>query len=109
MNKRKRKMFSVQVYYNTIINELLRYLINIEKVESFIDDVIVETESKKGHDELVEEYCGNHQTQSLIAAQGSKSLKLDIKWEVHKRTRQGVSAKLESYIYVLHVICANNN
>jgi len=28
-----------------------------------------------------------------------KSLKLDIKWEVHKRTRQGVSAKLESYIY----------
>ena len=28
-----------------------------------------------------------------------KSLKLDIKWEVHKRTWQGVSAKLESYIY----------
>ena len=28
-----------------------------------------------------------------------KSLKLDIKWEFHKRTRQGVSAKLESYIY----------
>jgi len=30
-------------------------------------------------------------------------------WEVHKRTQQGVSAKLESYIYVLHVVCANNN
>ena len=29
----------------------------------------------------------------------SKSLKLDIKQEVHKRTQQGVSAKLESYIY----------
>ena len=29
----------------------------------------------------------------------SKSLKLDIKWEFYKRTRQGVSAKLESYIY----------
>ena len=28
-----------------------------------------------------------------------KSLKWDIKWEVHKRTQQGVSAKLESYIY----------
>ena len=28
-----------------------------------------------------------------------KFLKLDIKWEVHKRTRQGASAKLESYIY----------
>jgi len=29
----------------------------------------------------------------------SKSLKSDIEWKVHKRTRQGVSAKLESYIY----------
>ena len=28
-----------------------------------------------------------------------KFLKLDIKWEVHKKTQQGVSAKLESYIY----------
>jgi len=28
-----------------------------------------------------------------------KSLSMDIKWEVHKRTRQRVSAKLESYIY----------
>jgi len=53
-------MFSVQVHYNTIINELLRYLINIEKVGSFIDDVIVEIESKEGHDELVEEYCSNY-------------------------------------------------
>jgi len=34
---------------------------------------------------------------------------MDIKWEVHKRTWQGVSAKLESYIYVLHVVNANNN
>ena len=32
-----------------------------------------------------------------------KSLKLDIKWEVHKRTRQGVSAKLESYrVHIVH-------
>ena len=29
----------------------------------------------------------------------SKSLKSNIEWKVHKRTRQGVSAKLESYIY----------
>jgi len=39
----------------------------------------------------------------------SKSLNMDIKWEVHKRTQQGVSAKLESYIYVLHMVHANNN
>jgi len=38
-----------------------------------------------------------------------KSLKLDIKWEVHKRTQQGVSAKLESYIYKVHMVCATNN
>ena len=30
-------------------------------------------------------------------------------WEVYKRTQQVVSTKLESYIYVLHVVYANNN
>ena len=34
---------------------------------------------------------------------------MDIKWEVHKRTQQGVSAKLESYIYKVHMVCATNN
>jgi len=38
-----------------------------------------------------------------------KSLKVDIKWEVHKRTQQGVSAKLEFYIYQVHMVCATNN
>jgi len=38
-----------------------------------------------------------------------KSLSIDIKWEVHKRTRQGVSAKLESYIYKIHMVHATNN
>jgi len=38
-----------------------------------------------------------------------KSLKLDIKWKVHKRTRQEVSAKLESYIYQVHLVHATNN
>ena len=53
--------------------------------------------------------CGNHQTQSPIAAQGSKSLKLDIKWEVHKRTQQGVSSILESYLYKTCLVRATNN
>ena len=30
-------------------------------------------------------------------------------WEVHKRTWQGIFAKLESYIYVLHIVYTNNN
>jgi len=38
-----------------------------------------------------------------------KSLKLDIKWEVHKRTQQEVSAKLMSYIYKTCLVCATNN
>ena len=41
--------------------------------------------------------------------QTSKSFKVDIVWEVHKKTRQEVSAKLESYIYRVHMVCATNN
>jgi len=37
------------------MNKLLRDLINTRKVESFIDDVIVRTESEERHNELVEE------------------------------------------------------
>ena len=41
--------------FQAIINELLRDLINTGKVATFIDDVIVGTETEKGHDELVAE------------------------------------------------------
>ena len=37
------------------MNELLRNLINTEKVVAFIDDIIVGTEDKEGHDKLVAE------------------------------------------------------
>ena len=37
------------------MNKLLRDLINMGKIAAFIDDVMVGTESKEGHDELVEE------------------------------------------------------
>jgi len=33
---------------------------------------------------------------------------VDIMWEVHKRTWQGVSAKLESYIYRVHMVHATS-
>jgi len=36
-----------------MMNELLRDLINTEKVAAFIDNVIVETEMEEGHDEIV--------------------------------------------------------
>ena len=41
--------------FQTIINEILQDLTNMEKVASFIDDVIIGTEGEEGHNELVEE------------------------------------------------------
>ena len=38
-----------------MMNELLRDLINTEKVAAFIDDVIIGTEMEEEHDELVAE------------------------------------------------------
>ncbi len=38
-----------------MINELLRDLINMDKVVAFIDDVIVGMETEEGHDEIVAE------------------------------------------------------
>jgi len=43
------------VTFQAMMNELLRDLINTEKVMAFIDDVITGTESEEGHDELVVE------------------------------------------------------
>ena len=41
--------------FQMMMNELLRNLINTEKVVAFIDDIIVRTEDKEGHDRLVAE------------------------------------------------------
>jgi len=41
--------------FQAIMNEILRDLINEEKVAAFVDDVLVGTEKEKGHDEIVEE------------------------------------------------------
>jgi len=43
------------VTFQAMMNELLRDLINTGKVGAFIDDVIVETETEDGHDEIVGE------------------------------------------------------
>ena len=37
------------------MNEILRDLINEEKVVAFIDDILVETKTEKEHDEIVKE------------------------------------------------------
>ena len=41
--------------FQAIMNKLLRDLINTGKVAAFIDDVIIGTESKEGHNKLVAE------------------------------------------------------
>ena len=46
---------NLPVTFQAMINEILRDLINTEKVAAFIDDMIIGTEKKKGHDELVAE------------------------------------------------------
>ena len=46
---------NLPVMFQTMINELLRDLINTGKVAAFIDDVIVGTEIEDGHDEIVAE------------------------------------------------------
>ena len=52
--------------------------------------------------------CGNYQLQRPIITQSSKSLSRILSRD-YKRTQQGVSAKLLSYLYRLHMVCATNN
>ena len=41
--------------FQAMMNEILRDIINEGKVAAFVDDVLVGTETEKGHDEIVEE------------------------------------------------------
>ena len=41
--------------FQAIMNEILRDMINEEKVIAFVDDMLVGTETEKRHDEIVEE------------------------------------------------------
>ena len=49
------ELMNLPAIFQAIIDELLRDLINTGKMGSFIDDIIVETESKERHNKLVEE------------------------------------------------------
>ena len=64
--------------FQAIINELLRDLINIRKVESFIDNIIVGTEMEKRHDKLVAEILKRLEENNLY-------IKLEkYKWKVRE-------------------------
>ena len=48
-------MTNLPATFQAMMNEILRNLINEEKVAVFVDDVLVGTETEEGHDEIVEE------------------------------------------------------
>jgi len=48
-------MTNLPATFQAMMNEILRDLINEGKVAAFVDDMLVETETEKGHDEIVEE------------------------------------------------------
>jgi len=64
--------------FQTMMNEILRNLINTEKVVSFIDNVIVGMEKEEGHNEVVEEVVRR-------LAENDLYVKLEkCKWKVKK-------------------------
>jgi len=49
------EMTNLPAIFQVMINEILRDLINEGKVTIFVDNVLVETETEKGHDEIMKE------------------------------------------------------
>jgi len=75
--------------FQAMMNELLRDLINTGKVAVFIDDVIVATEDKEGHDKLVAEIVKRLEENDLY-------MKLEkCKWKVREVGFLGVVVRLE--------------
>ena len=75
--------------FQTIVNELLRDLINTRKVVVFIDNVIVRMEDKEGYDELVAEIIKRLEENDLY-------IKLEkYKWKVREVGFLGVVIRLE--------------
>ena len=49
------RIMNLLVMFQAMINEILRDIINKEKVVAFVDDVLVGIETEEGYDEIVEE------------------------------------------------------
>ena len=48
-------MTNLPATFQVIMNEILRDLVNKSKIAAFVDDILVETETEKGHDEVIKE------------------------------------------------------
>ena len=66
------------VMFQIMMNKILRDLINTGKIMSFIDDVIIRTEKKERHDEIVEEVVKRLAENNLYMKPEK------YKWEVQK-------------------------
>ena len=77
--------------FQAMINELLRDLINIDNVAAFIDNVIVGTESKIEHDELLEEILRKIEENDLYV----KLEKYKCKWKISEIDFLGAVIGLE--------------
>jgi len=75
--------------FQAMMNELLRNLINTGKVGSFIDDIMVETETEEGHDKLVEEILKRLEENDLYVKPEK------CKWKVREVDFLGVVLGLE--------------
>ena len=75
--------------FQAMMNELLRDLINTGKVATFIDDVIIETDTEEEHDELVAEVIKRLEKKDLYVKPEK------CKWKVQKVGFLGVVIRLE--------------
>ena len=75
--------------FQAIMNELLRDLINMEKVAASIDNVIVGTENEEGHDELVAEIVKRLKENNLYVKPEK------YKWKIREVGFLGVVIRLE--------------
>jgi len=75
--------------FQAMMNKLLQDLINTGKVAAFIDDVIVETETEEGHDELVAEMIRRLEENDLYVKPEK------YKWKVREIEFLGVVIGLE--------------
>jgi len=48
-------MTNLLAIFQVMMNEILRDMINEGKVVAFVDDILVGTKTKEGHDKIVEE------------------------------------------------------
>ena len=58
--------------FQAMMNKILRDLINKEKVVTFIDNVLVETEIEKGHNKIVDEILKRLEENDLYIKRGDK-------------------------------------